>query len=263
MPDLQLPALPEGWVYFAELEDMGLALVAGLMVTLLVVWWRQQTRAWFRVVTATFLAALLLCIGSYYLFIVPPYYASCPPGCTGWRGFPLPFALITLDGVSHVAPLDFLLNLLMLWLLSLGASVAWRLGATMIHWEDRSWRSKLLYFVILIILPWALLPRVLNPPQPQAVGEDLRLAVNARRSAEFTYRITGLWVQRLALEDIRHSAPIANPESLFGATEVDEVCLRGYTYFYLPWRRYRIALDPSGVTALRLDEVPLTGSCWE
>ncbi|HXF63295.1 MAG TPA: hypothetical protein VNK95_16830 [Caldilineaceae bacterium] len=260
MPELRLP---EGWVYFAGLPDLALALVGILLITLLIIWWRQQTRLWFRVVMATFLAALLLCIGSYYLFVVPPYFASCPSGCTGWRGFPLRFALIDLNGVSRVAVLDFLLNLLMLWLLWLGASVVWRLAALALRWENRSWRFKLLFIVLLVILPWAFLPRVLDPPQPPAVGEDLRLAVNAERSAEFTYRITGFWLQRLALEDIRRGAPIANPESLFGETVVNEVCLRGYTYFYLPWRRYRITLDPSGVTALNLAEVPLQGSCWE
>jgi hypothetical protein len=258
-----MPDWAEGWVYFADLVDLGLAVMGGLLITLLIVWWRQQTRNWFRIIMATFLAALLLCIGSYYLFVVPPYLASCPTGCTGWRGFPLPFAQIDLNGVSRVALLDFLLNLLMLWLLWLGASLVWRLLAVAIRWDNRSWRSKLLFVIVLVLLPWALLPRVLDPPQPAAVGEDLRMAVNARRSAEFTYRITGVWLQRLALEDIRRSEPIANPESLFGATEVNEVCLRGYTYFYLPWRRYRITLDPSGVTALNLTEVPLAGSCWE
>lgn len=263
MPRRGLPEWLEGWVYFADLVDLGLAVVAGLLIALMIVWWMQQTRYWFRIVMVTFLAALLMCIAGYYLFVVPPYYAGCPSGCTGWRGFPLPIALIDLRGVSHVALLDFLLNLLMLWLLWLGASVVWRLVGVAMQWEQRSWRSKLLFFVFLALLPWALMPRILDPPQPRVVDEDARLANNARRSAEFTYRITGIWVQRLALEDIRRLAPITNPESMFGETQVNEVCLRGYTYFYLPWRRYRITLDPSGRTALRLDEVPLTGSCWE
>ena len=254
---------PEDWVLFADLPDLGLAVVASLVVPLIIIWWRQQTRYWFRIAAATMLAALLLCVGGYYLFIVPPHYASCPAGCTGWRGFPLPVARIGVDGVTRVGPLDFLLNLLLLWLLWLGASLVWRLTAIGMRWENRSWRSKLLFLLLLVILPWALLPRVINPPQPTATGEDLRLAVNAQRSAEFTYGVTGFWVQRLALEDIRRAAPAANPESLFGETEVNEVCLRGYTYFYLPWRRYRIALDTSGVTALRMAEMPLTGSCWQ
>jgi hypothetical protein len=238
-------------------------LAGGLILTLLIIWWRQQTRHWFRVVMATLLAALILCIGSYHLFVVPPYVASCPPGCTGWRGFPLPVARIDLDGMARVFPLDFLLNLLMLWLLWLGASLVWRLAALAIRWENRTWRVRLVFIALLVLLPWALLPRVLNPPQPRTSGEDLRLAVNARRSAEFTYRVTGAWVQRLALEDLRRSAPIDNPETVFGETVVNEVCLRGYTYFYVPWRRYRVTLDPSGVTALQFTEMPLTGSCWE
>jgi hypothetical protein len=211
----------------------------------------------------TLLAALLLCVGSYYFFIVPPHYASCPPGCTGWRGFPLPVARISLAGETRIFPLDFMLNLLMLWLLWLGGSLVWRLAAMAIRWENRNWRVRLTFVVFLVLLPWALLPRILNPPQPHTVDEDLRLAVNARRSAEFTYRITGIWVQRLALEDIHRSAVTRDPASLFGETVVNEVCLRGYTYFYIPWRRYRVTLDPSGVTALQLTEVPLTGSCWE
>jgi hypothetical protein len=251
------------WVLFANLADLGLAFVAGLLVTLIIIWWRQQTRQWFRIAAATMLAALLLCVSSYYLFVVPPYLASCPAGCTGWRGFPLPVARIELDGTTRIGPLDFLLNLLLLWLLWLGASLLWRLAAGGMRWENRSWRSKLLYLVLLVILPWALLPRVINPPQPTATGEDLRLAINAQRSAEFTYGVTGFWVQRLALEDIRRAAPADDPESLFGETEVNEVCLRGYTYFYLPWRRYRIALDAGGVTALAMAETDLSGSCWQ
>lgn len=263
MDDLNLPAWPQDWLFFADVQDGILALLAALLLLLLLIWWRQQTRHWFRIAVATLLAALLLCVASYYFFVVPPYYASCPPGCTGWRGFPLPVARINLNGAVRTFPLDFMLNLLMLWLLWLGASLVWRLAAIAIRWENRNWRVHLLFIVLLVILPWAYMPRILNPPQPRTEGEDLRLAVNARRSAEFTYRVTGIWVQRLALEDIRKSAATRNPASLFGETEVNVVCLRGYTYFYLPWQRYRVTLDPSGVTALQLVEVPLTGSCWE
>ena len=263
MDQITIPVWPQDWVYFADVQDGVLALAAALLLLLLVIWWRQQTNHWFRIVVATGLAALLLCVGSYYFFVVPPHYASCPPGCTGWRGFPLPVARINLNGVSRTFPLDFLFNLLMLWLLWLGGSLVWRLAAMAIRWENRNWRVRSVFIVLLVLLPWAMLPRILNPPQPQTTGEDQRLAVNARRSAEFTYRVTGIWVQRLALEDIRHAAVTRDPESLFGETVVNEVCLRGYTYFYVPWQRYRVTLDPSGVTALQLAEVPLTGSCWE
>jgi hypothetical protein len=268
MPEWLQRAWPADWIVFASWPDLALGLAGILLIVLLIIWWRQQTRYWLRIVLSTFLAALLLDIGSFYYFMVPPYYASCPAGCTGWRGYPLPVAPIQLDGTSVVAPGDFILNLLLLWLLWLGASLVWRLLAIGVQWEVRAWRFKLSFVLLLVILPWALVPRILNPPEPNAVDEDQRLAVNARRSAEFTYRITGVWVQRLALEDIRRSrpdpevSPGAGPGSSANAGETVQVCLRGYTYFYIPWRRYRITLDPSGVTALNLVELPLDGPCW-
>jgi hypothetical protein len=258
--------LPEDlaeWAIYAAWIDAILAVVGLLLATLIIIWWRQQTVHWFRIALATFIIALYLCIAGYYLFVVPAHYVGCPQGCPGWRGFPLRFARIDLDGASQVAPLDFLLNLLMLWLLWLAASLIWALLGYAMGWPNRSWRSRLLFVLFLAVLPWALLPRILDPPQPTIRGEDLRLAVNAIRSAEYTYRITGPWVQRLALEDLRTITPEAGVEMLFGDNPVNQVCLRGYTYFYLPWLRYRITLDPSGVTALSLAEVPLEGSCWE
>lgn len=258
-----LPQDLADWALYSSWLDLILAIVGVALIVLIIVWWRQQTIHWFRVVMSTFLLALTLCISAYYLFVVPAYYVSCPQGCPGWRGFPLRFARIELDGSSQLAPLDFLLNLLMLWLLWLGATLIWALIGHVLGWSNRSWRFRLLFVLLVAILPWAMLPRILDPPQPTARGEELRLAVNAARSAEYTYRITGAWVQRLALEDIRTIVPEAATDTLFGDNPVNQVCLRGYTYFYFPWLRYRITLDPNGVTALSLAEVPLEGSCWE
>ena len=91
----------------------------------------------------------------------------------------------------------------------------------------------------------------------------MRLAVNARRAAESTYDIVGLWTQRLALEDVRAAVVAVETETGAVETRVERVCLRGYTYFYLPWRRYRIELDGAGVTAVALETLPLDESCWE
>lgn len=262
MPELTLPEWINGLVLFADWRHLVLAAFGLVLLLLLVIWWSQQTRHWFRIMVGTFLLGLLLTIGSYYLFIVPAHQAGCAEPCPGWRGYPLPFARVEIDGSDQIAAVDFMLNLLMLWLLWLGAAVTWYLSALGVQWWKRSWRGKLVFVVFLVILPWALLPRILNPPQPRPDGEDLRLAINAQRSAEYTYRITGVWVQRLALEDIRYAE--ANTDASAQRTISDnQVCLKGYTYFYVPWRRYRIALDPSGVTALDLTEVPLEGSCWD
>lgn len=262
MPESQLPEWSSRWVVFAGWPDVALASVALLLTLLLIVWWRQQTRQWFRIVTSLALLALVLCIASFYLFVVPAYYVSCPQGCLGWRGFPRAFATLDFDGASTITPVDFALNWLMLWLLWLVASVLWRLLALAARWSERSLRVKLLFVVLIAILPWALLPRFVEPPQPTPEGEAQRLAINARRSAEFTYRITGLWVQQLALEDVRLLQP-AGELDIDSANQVgSQVCMRGYTYFYLPWRRYRIDLDMSGVTALSLTQLALNQPCW-
>jgi hypothetical protein len=253
---MDFPVWSDRWAIFATWGDVTFAIASLVLIVLLVLWWRQESRAWFRIVTATLLAALVLAIASYYMFVVPPHVAGCPQVCPGWRGYPLRFAQYNLDGGSEIAALDFAFNVLILWLLWLAATVIWRLLAAMVQLDVRGRRFRLLFVLLVGILPWAVLPRVLNPPAPQVEGEDLRLANNARRAAEFTYGITGVWVQRLALEDVRSATAGAE----FGS--VNEVCLRGYTYFFIPWQRYRISLDANGTTALSLEAMPLEGSCW-
>lgn len=253
----------KAWFSFVAWRDLLFTLVAISMVTLLVIWWSQQTRHWYRIAIGTFLAAFLLCIVGFFLFEVPPYYAGCPGGCPGWRGYPRPVAVVDVQGVAHLQSANFGLNLLMLWLLWLAASLIWRLLGIAFQWERRSFRAKLLFIFFLAILPWALLPRALNPPQPLPTGEDLRLANNARRSAEFTYHLTGLWILRLALEDVRQIPAKPQSQPIAGKEVGNQVCLRGYTYFYIPWRHYRIDLDASGRTALDLTELPLRVPCWQ
>ncbi len=259
-----LPWLPEGLTYFADWRDLLFALGGMLSVTLLIIWWSQQTRHWYRVAILTFLIAFGLGFGSLYLFEIPPHYAGCETGCTGWRGYPLPVARITFDGQTQIGLFDFALNVLLLWVIVLLASLFLRLLATAVGWEQRSQRVRFLVLLGLILIPWALLPRYMVPPQPQTSGEELRLINNAQRAAESTYRITGFWIQRLALEDLRQLSPnpLAEAEPDLAGVR-SQVCLRGYTFFYIPWRRYRVNLEPTGVTALDLMEVPLEGSCWE
>ena len=262
-----IPFWPDPWTHFADWRDFAVALFAAILIVLLIIWWRQQSRHWLRIVEGAFLAALILSISSTYLFQVPPHQAGCDGLCDGRGGYPLPVVLLDTGGGRSIAPLDFLLNLLLLWLLCLGGALLWSVAADALDWWKRSMRWRLIFVLLVVVLPWALLPRILNPPQPSTDGEELRLANNARRSAEFTYRITGLWVQRLALEDLHYlpgneAADAGGSDPQLARVPYAEVCLRGYTYFYVPWRRYRIVLDTNGATALSLDELPLHGSCW-
>lgn len=259
----QQPVWTTQWSYFATWQDGVFAVVSLLFIVLLIIWWRQQTTRWFRLTVSALLLALVLSISSYYLFVVPVHFAGCVDGCPGWRGYPRPIAQIDVDGSVHLAFLDFVLNTLWLWLLWLLAFLLWRLLGLAFQWEKRSQQVRFLFTLGVIVLPWALLPRVLTPPQPVITGEELRLTTNAGRAAEFTYRITGLWVQRLAVEDVK----VFQPEGEANLETVNrvgsQVCLRGYTYFFIPWRRYRIDLDGIGRTALRLTELPLSEQCWE
>lgn len=257
------PGLPEGLSYFATWRDVALALGGGLAISFLIIWWRQQTRHWLRVTLFTFLIAFGLTFAGIYLFEVPPHLAGCAGGCEGWRGYPLPVARITREGQTQIGMADFGLNLLLLWTLVLLGSLIGQVVTTAAGWEDRSRRVRALLLLALFGLPWAYLPRLLDPPQPVTSGEELRLVNNARRAAEATYGITGLWVQRLALEDVRLLSPNPLTEAAPTLAGVrSQVCLRGYTYFYIPWRRYRVDLEATGVNALDLVEVPLDGSCW-
>lgn len=262
-PQFDLPTLPSGWAYFSTWQDALFTLVSLGLAILFVIWWRQQSRQWFRVVMTALLGALLFCIGSYYIFVVYPYQVGCDELCTGWRGFPRPVAVITLEDQTLLGPLDFLANLILLWLILLTVAVVWRILIISLGWRQRSLRTKIVMVLAVWVIPWALLPRFLDPPQPTVAAEDQRVANNALRTAEFTYRITGLWVQRLALEDIRQARGEEGFASLSNDIASKQVCLKGYTYFYLPWSRYRILLEASGVSSVRMIQMPLGGSCWQ
>lgn len=251
------------WSYFAGWSDLIFASAGLLLGVLLLIWWRQQSARWYSVFASTLLFATLLDVVSFFLFVVPPHRVGCPDGCAGQLGYPLPFAVIGLDGRADLFPLDFVLNLLLIWLFCFSMTVVARFGAEAVDLSARSRRFKIVFLTIVFLVPLALLPRYFNPPEPLAQGEHLRLSVNARRAAETTYNVTGLWVQRLALEDIRYT-PILVPDTFGGVDRPQaQVCLRGYTYFYIPWQRYRVTLDRSGVTALNMVPISLDGNCWE
>jgi hypothetical protein len=252
-----------GWSYFADWPDFIFAGVGLILGLLLLIWWRQQSDRWYSVFAVTLLLATTLSVASFYIFVVPPHRIGCPEGCVGQLGYPLPFALLGLHGRVDLFLFDFLLNVLLIWLLILGMSAVARFLAEATDLSSRSKRFKLGFFLMLFVLPWALLPRYFDPPEPNVWGNELRISVNARRAAEITYGVTGVWVHRLALEDIRY-IPLQVP-GVFGGIDQpqSQVCLRGYTYFYIPWQRYRITLDRSGVTAVKMEEIDLEGSCWK
>src|SRR4051794_20141491 len=108
----QLPPWLNNWLNLIAWRDLLFTFAALILITLLMIWWSQQTPYWYRIAGGTFLAGFLLCIASFYLFEVPPYYAGCPGGCPGWRGYPRAVATIDVHGIPHFGLANFGLNLL-------------------------------------------------------------------------------------------------------------------------------------------------------
>ncbi len=101
--------------------------------------------------------------------------------------------------------------------------------------------------------PLALAPVFLPPPQAHVRGDSQRVAINAQREAYMYDDTAPLPVVRLALEDVR--------------PRLDEqpglrVCLRTYSYFYLPIGFMYLDMTPEGVHSNNGGTLPRDGSCW-
>ena len=72
-------------------------------------------------------------------------------------------------------------------------------------------------------------------------------------------------IQRLALEDVRRLPQRLQPDApgLPPPTGPEwRVCLRSYTFFYVPWRRVYIDLDATGALTIGGGVLPLDQECW-
>ena len=102
---------------------------------LLLIWWSQQTGRWYAVFAGTLLFSMALNVAAFYLFVVPPHSAGCIDLCPGRLGFPLPFATLSPSGAVQIYIGDFLLNLLLLWLLLFG-------GVVLLAYSERGYPAK-------------------------------------------------------------------------------------------------------------------------
>ncbi len=223
-----------------------------ILIVLLIIWWIRWSPQglWWAV------ASLFLAIGlSYFsgvLFQVPPYQVGCEGFCAGWKGFPWPThhiqpdTKLLFDGPSFVRNGFFYYAVL----LAVSAFIAWL--ASWFRWSQRSWKQRIFFIFIVIVLPLATLPMWIAPPQPQLSKPDQRLVINAARDWRWQLHLRGWMDRRLALEDLR-----ASPNG-----EGQRVCFRIYTWFYLPYQRAYIDLDTAGVLAIKGGEIPLSQSCW-
>jgi hypothetical protein len=224
-----------------------------LVITLLIVWWVRWSRRGLEWVTVWLFMAIGISYLSSYLFRVPPHQVSCDGLCAGWRGFPFHTHFVGMADEVFFQPVSFVRNVLFYYvvILSFTAVIIW-LGQWF-RWQRRPWWARILFILVVIVMPLATMPWWVSPPQPQVSGPEQRLAINAARDWRWQLRLDSFMHRRLALEDVR---PMPDDEH-------QRVCFRVYTWFYLPYAHAYVNLEPEGVRAIDGANIPLAQSCWE
>lgn len=239
----------EGW------RALPAGLVLAAATVLLVVWWRQQTYRWALVVVAVvLLAAPALSWWSATAFEVADYRAGCDGICPGYRGAPVP--VFSSDGAGyHLLPFGFIVNSLAYAVILLGwlAVIRALLKALGVNGR-RSALGQVLLAVILMVAPLAFAPWFLPVPEAHVRGDSLRVAINARREVYMYDQEAELPILHVGLNDVR---PRPNGETGL------RVCLRTYTFFYLPTGYLYLDMTPEGVHSNNGGHLSLEQSCWE
>jgi hypothetical protein len=229
---------------------------AGLIFVtlLLIIWWRQQSYQWVLVLMICLIASPLLSWWSGVVFQVDDYRAGCDGLCPGFRGAPLR----TYQG--HTAggqfmPGMFLLNSLAYLTILLAWSAAIRAVLSRVRSDShaRVWHEPVLV-LLLVIGPLALAPLYLPPPEAHVRGDPQRIAINARREVYMYDQLARMPVLRVGLEDVR---PRLDDQPGM------RVCLRTYTFFYLPLGSMYMDMAPEGIHSTAGGVLPRTKSCWE
>jgi hypothetical protein len=230
---------------------IGLALLVA--ATLLTVWWRQKTFRWALVLCLCVLLAPLLSWWSGLVFRVEPYRAGCDALCVGRVGAPI--ATAQLDGNSETfLPLGFALNSLLYLVLALAWLAVVR--SVLVRVGETSRNPLLIQTVLALVLylaPLALSPLFLPAPQARARGDPLRVAINAEREVYMYDQEAPAPVLRVGLEDVR---PRVDGQPGM------RVCLRAYTFFYLPAGYLYLDMTPEGVHSNAGGNLPNGASCW-
>jgi hypothetical protein len=231
----------------------GLALLAAAV--LLTIWWRQQSYRWVVVLAICLAAAPALSWWSGIAFEAPDYQAGCNGLCLGFRGAPVRVFQGQAAGGDFLPGL-FVVNSLIYLVVLLTWSMVMRgvlrrrdrLAARPLTW------SRVALGLVLLVGPFALSPLYLPPPEAHVRGEPQRIAINAQHEVYMYRQQAPAPVLRVGLEDVR-----PRPDGRPGM----RVCLRTYTYFYLPTGHMYLDMTPEGVHSNNGGVRPLSASCWE
>jgi len=230
---------------------VGLALTA--VVILLTIWWKQHTFQWAMVLTICLIAAPLLSWWSGEVFVVEPYRAGCDGLCPGYRGAPI--ATYRIDGEgAEFSRIGFAINCLVYLALALSwSAVIQAILARLGEFRRNAALVQLILGLVLAIGPVALSPLFLPPPQARVRGDPQRIAINAQREVYLYDQEAEAPVLRVGLQDVR---PRADGQGGM------RVCLRVYTFFYLPTGNMFLDMTPEGVHSNAGGVLPNEASCW-
>lgn len=233
-----------------------LGLILAALSALMVIWWRQQSFRWPIVAGGGLAGAILLSWWSGVVFRIDDYRAGCVGLCSGYRGAPIPFFLGETAGGAFL-PGRYLLNALVYLALLLGWSIVVRsilrsLGQGSRHRLGLQAAAGL----ALLVGPFALSPMYLPPPEARVLaGSDpQRIAINAMREVYLYDQESPYPVLRVGLEDVR-------PRS--DGQPGMRVCLRLYTFFYLPTGHMFLDMTPEGVHSNAGGVLAFRESCWK
>ena len=234
----------------AALLGLGLTVVA----LLLTIWWRQQSGSWPIVLLICLAAAPLLSWWSGQAFEVADYRAGCDGLCLGSVGAPIPFFQGQAAG-GNFLPGSFLVNCLVFLALLLGWSAVMRavLRNLRVGARDQLW-WQVVGGLVMLIGPFLLSPLYLPPPQAHVRGDAQRIAINAQREIYLYDDQASAAILRASLVDVR-----PRPDTQVGM----RVCLRLYTFFYLPSGFMYLDMTPEGVHSNHGGVLSLEKTCWD
>jgi hypothetical protein len=229
---------------------LGLALV--IAAVLLATWWRQHSYRWALLLALCLLLAPGLSILSSLAFEVSPYRAGCDGICPGQQGAPIPTHTCDISGCEFSATGFALNSLLYLVLLLAWIAVVHALLAALPETRRGAW-GRFAAAAVLLLGPLFLAPTFLPPPQAHVRGDSQRVAINAQREIYMYDDAAPLPVVRSGLDDVR-----PRPDHKPGL----RVCLRTYTYFYVPIGFMYLDMTPEGVHSNQGGVLPRSESCW-
>ncbi|MFQ6059404.1 MAG: hypothetical protein ACE5MB_11070 [Anaerolineae bacterium] len=132
------------------------------------------------------------------------------------------------------------MNCLALPALALGGPILVILGSQLVgRWRRWSRRQQVITAIagLALLAFWALSPRLIALPRPDFQFQQARLAAEAEQNVRGHLDSWNAWVLRMDITQV-----VQGPEK-------DQVCVVGYTLFYLPLFRYEVYWYHSGPVA--------------